>query len=344
MKTFKYFLLVLLILIIGFFTYVAVQPNAYNIKRTKLINAPSNVIYNNINDLKQWENWGPWHDADSTIVTTYSKNTIGIGATSNWTSKDGPGNMKIVNTIPNKTIDLKLQFGDYEPTDIIWTLEEVEGGTSVTWAMKNDNNPFMFKIFGALSGGMDNMLGPMEEQGLKNLAKVVDEQIKNMPKAFKLGDIEEVTLTAQTFIGYLQKTSTEMSHEEMSKLFMEFMPKAGMYIADKLAPDAYIPGTFYTKWDEETKEAEFYIGLLLKKEVAPAEGMTKLEIPEGKALKIAKFGNYGTGDYEAHTAIGTYMQDKKIEMNGASVWELYVNDPTTVETEDIQTDIYYPIK
>jgi len=344
MKTFKYLLLVILIFIIGFFTYVAVQPNKYEVKRTKVIHAPAKIIFNHINDLKKWENWGPWHDADSTIVTTYSENTIGVGATSSWTSKDGPGNMKIVNTVPNQTIDLSLQFGEYEPTDIHWILEEAEKETKVTWIMKSDNTPFLFKIFGALSGGMDNMLGPMEEQGLENLAKVVDTQIKNMPKAFTLGEVEEVTLPSQTFIGYLQKTSTDMSPEEMSKLFMEFMPKAGMYIADKLTPEAYIPGTFYTKWDEETKEAEFYIGLLLKTETAPAEGMTKIEIPEGKALKIAKFGNYGKGDYEAHTALAKHMQENNIEMNGTSVWELYVNDPTTVKPEEIQTDIYYPIK
>ncbi|MFD2824191.1 GyrI-like domain-containing protein [Lacinutrix iliipiscaria] len=346
MKTLKYIIFLLLILIIGFLIYVAIQPNDYDVKRTQLINAPANVIYNNINDLKQWESWGPWHDNDSTIVTSYSDNTTGIGAKSSWTSKDGPGNLELVNTVPNKSVDLKLQFSDYEPTDIYWTLEDAEGGTNVTWGMKNESNPFMFKLFGVLSGGMDKMLGTMQEDGLKNLSGVVTEQMKNAPKkSYRLGDVVEVELTDGKFIGYLQKTSTDLEHEEMTALFMEFMPKAGMYAAEnKLTPDDFVPGTFYTKWDEKTKEAEFYIGLLLKKELAPAEGMTALDVPGGKAVKIAKYGDYGTGDYEAHIAIGEYMQSKKIEMNGTSVWELYVNDPTTVKPEDIQTDIYYPVK
>lgn len=344
MKTLKYILFLLLILIIGFLIYVAVQPNEYDVKRTKLINAPSNVIYNNINDLKQWESWGPWHDDDSTIVSTYSGSSVGVGAKSSWTSKDGPGNMELVSTVPDKSVDLKMQISDYEPTDIYWTLEEVEGGTNVTWGMKNEKNPFMFKLFGALTGGMDGMLGTMEEKGLDNLANVISEQMKNMPKDFRIGDVVEVELTATKFIGYFQKTSTEIDHEAMSKLFMEFMPKAGMHAASKLSPEDYVPGSVYTKWDEETKEAEFYIGLLLKNDLAPAEGMTVLDLPAGKSLKIAKYGNYGTGDYEAHTALDKHMKDNALEHNGDAIWELYVNDPTLVKPEEIQTDIYYPVK
>ena len=343
MKALKYILFLLIIVIIGFLIYAAVQPNSYDVKRTKLINAPAHVIYDNINDIKKWDDWGPWHDQDSTIVTTYSDNTVGVGAKSNWTSKDGPGNMELVSNVPNKSVDLKMQFSDYNPTDIYWTLEEAEGGTNVTWGMKNDKNPFMFKLFGALAGGMDSMLGKMQEDGLNNLDKVVTEQMKNAPKGYRLGDIVEVELPARKFIGYLQKSSTDASHEEMTKLFMEFMPKAGAYAMSKLSPEDMVPGTVYTKWDEETKEAEFYIGILLKKDLEPAEGMTALDLPNGNAVKIAKYGNYGTGDYEAHTAIEKYMKDKTLEMNG-NIWELYVNDPTKVKPEDIQTDIYYPVK
>lgn len=345
MKTLKYILFLLLILIVGFFIYVAVQPNEYDIKRTQLINAPANVIYDNINDIKKWDAWGPWHDTDSTIVTSYSANTIGVGAKSTWTSKDGPGNMELVNTMPFTSVDLKMQFSDYVPSDVYWTLEEVEGGTNVTWGMKNNSNPYIFKLIAVFYGGMGKMLGVMEEDGLKNLSNVVAEQMKNMPKAdFRLGDVVDVELTGDTFIGYFQKTSTELSQEGMTKLFMEFMPKAGAYIADKLNPKEYTPGTFYTKWDEETKEAEFYIGLLVKKEVTPAEGMTAITIPSGKGIKISKYGNYGSGDYEAHVAIGKYLESNALEMNGTSIWELYANDPALVKPEEIQTDIYYPIK
>ena len=302
------------------------------------------MVFNQINDFKNWENWGPWKEEDPTMTITYPEKTSGIGANYSWEGAEGPGYMETVATTQNKSIDQKISFGGMEPNDVYWEFNEVEDGTEVTWGMKHDKMNFMFKAFAASQGGMEKNLGEMFDKGLNKLDKIVTEEYNKIPKVeYKLGDVTEVTLTANKFIGYKQKTSTDLPKEEMTKLFMEFMPKAGMYAANKLTPDDYIPGTFYTKWDEKTKEAEFYIGLLLKKELAPAEGMTSFNLPAGKAVKIAKYGNYGSGDYEAHTAIGKYMQDKKLEMNGTSIWELFVNDPTTVKPADIQTDIYYPV-
>ena len=60
MKALKYIVLILLILFIGCSTYVAVQPNSYDISRTRTINAPSAVIYNEIIDFKNWSAWSPW--------------------------------------------------------------------------------------------------------------------------------------------------------------------------------------------------------------------------------------------------------------------------------------------
>ncbi|WP_452226002.1 SRPBCC family protein [Lacinutrix cladophorae] len=345
MKAFKYILFVLLILIIGFSIYIAVQPNSYDVKRTKLIKAPASMVFNQINDFKNWENWGPWKEEDPTMTITYPENTSGIGGNYSWEGAEGPGYMETIAVTPNQSIDQEISFGGMEPNDVYWKFKEVEEGTEVTWGMKHDKMNFLFKAFAAAQGGMEKNLGIMFDKGLNKLDRIVTEAYEKLPKVdFKLGDVVEVELPAQKFIGYKQNTSTDMPQEEMTKLFMEFMPKAGLYAANKLTHNDYVPGTYYTKWDETTKEAEFYIGLLLKKEIPPAQGMTAFNIPEGNAVKIAKYGNYGSGDYEAHMAIGKYMQDKKLEMNGESVWELYVNDPTTVKPEEIETDIYYPIK
>jgi len=240
MKFLKYLLFLLIIVAVGLLIYTAVQPNEYDVKRTKLIKAPASIIYNNINDIKKWDNWGPWHDKDSTIVTTYSDNTVGVGAKSSWTSKDGPGNMKLISTVANKSVDLKMQFYDYNPTDVYWTLDEVDGGTNVTWGMKNTKNPFIFKLFSVLSGGMDNMLGEMEGNGLNNLEKVVLEDLKNNPiPKFKLSNVSIENLPAKNFIGYLQKTSTTAALEDMTKIFKELKPKAEAYAMSKLSHEDF---------------------------------------------------------------------------------------------------------
>lgn len=345
MKILKYVLLLLLVLVVAGAIYVETRPNDFEVTRSKVIKAPPSVIFNNISDFKNWEAWNPWMEKDSTIVATYPEQTAGIGGSYSWTSKDGPGNMKNVSMVANKSLEQEVQFSDFDPNKINWTLEEVDEGTKVTWTMTGENLPFMFKGIAALNGGMENMIGPDYERGLENLDEVMTEYMKNNPTpTFRLGEVSQFDASAKQFTGYYQKTSTEMSPEEMTKLFMQFMPKAGQFAAENNI-ESYTPGTLYTKWDEETKEAEFYIGLLLDDDtvIPDADGMTKSIIPAGQIVKISKFGQYGIGDMEAHMKIATYMNENKLVPAGP-VWELYVNDPTTVKPEDVQTDIYYLVQ
>ena len=341
MKFLKYLLVLILVIAIGGIIYIVMQPSSYDIARTKVIKAPVSTVFNTINDLKTWEKWGPWHDEDSTIVVTYGDTSVGVGATSSWTSKDSPGNMKTVNTVPNALIEQKMQFGDFDPSDIIWKFEEAEGGTKVTWQMKEENAPFVFKAASAFTGGWDKMLGTMEENGLNNLEKMILEEEK-LANSFRISEVATKDLEAKKFIGYFIKM--KINHEEMTNAFTTNMPKAGMYaMKSGLQYGDFTPAAVYTKYDEETQETEFYIGVILHKDLQPGEGMTAVDLPSGKGVMVSKFGNYGNGDEEAHIKIAAYLKANQLEQRWP-VWELYVNDPTTVKPQDIQTDIYYPVK
>ena len=341
MKFIKYLILLVLVVIIGALVYAAMQPSDYDVSRSKTIKSPISSVYNTVNDLKTWEKWGPWHDEDSTIVVTYGDKTVGVGASDTWTSKDGPGSMETVNVVPNRLIAQKMQFGDYDPSDIIWHFEETKDGTKVTWQMKETNAPFMFKTIAGFMGGWDKMLGTMEEKGLNNLEEIVLEEEK-LATSFRLTPVVAKELPVQQFIGYHHKTTTNM--EELTKLFGTDMPKAGMYaMQNGLQYGDFVPAAVYEIWDMENNVAEFYIGLLLKKELKPAEGMVLINLPKGETATASKFGNYGTGDMEVHESLMKYAKDNKKEIQ-YPIWETYVNDPTMVKPQDIQTDYFYALK
>lgn len=352
MKFLKYALLILAIAIIAFVVLGATQPDDYDVKRTKTVNAPLGMVFNNVNDFKNWEEWGPWYDDDSTIVATYTDKTSGVGAAYSWTSKEGPGNMKTIALKPNTSITQKIQFGDYEPTDVYWTFKETPKGTDVTWGMKADKTPFMFKLFAGLAGGMDNMLGPMLDRGLVKMDSVMQIHKKNSPATnlnqgqFKLGNITEITLPAQKFIGYKYNTTTTEAMKNMTNYFMDALPKAGQYAASKkLNYGEYKPGATYTLWDEENDKAEFFIGLVLKKDIPPAEGMSAINLPAGKTITLTKYGPYGNGDYQAHTKLNEYIAAKKYTIKpGVTTWEIYPNDPAKVKPEAVETAIFYGVK
>jgi effector-binding domain-containing protein len=343
MKILKRILLFLVVIIALAAIYVAMQPAEYNVQRSKVINAPTASVYATINELRTWEDWGSWYRKDTTIEVSYGEVTSGEGANNSWTSKDGPGKMTTVAAVPNKPIDQEMQFADYDPSVVRWTFEEVEGGTKVTWIMEDDNTPFVFKMGAAMSGGYEAMLAPDMEEGLDNLNVLMTEKMK-LENSFRIEEVSVTDLDKKTFIGFKQNTSTEITHEEMTALFMANMPKAGMHAVNNgLVLGDYTPGSVYTKWDEENKEAEFYIGLLLHKNIKAGEGMETLSVPKGKGIKVTKYGKYGIGDMEAHAKIAAFMDANKLEATGL-VWELYENDPITVQPQDIRTDIYYLLK
>ena len=91
MKALKYILFLLLIAIIGSAIYVAVQPNSFEVSRTKTIKAPAPVIYNNIIDFKNWEAWLPWVVKEPSTKINLSEQTNGVGGSYSWTDKDGSG-------------------------------------------------------------------------------------------------------------------------------------------------------------------------------------------------------------------------------------------------------------
>lgn len=343
MKILKYILLLILALVVIGVIMAFMQPDKYDVSRSRVIKAPAKVIYDNVIDFKTWDKWGPWMELDPEMEMTYNDVSAGVGGGYSWKSESqGNGSMKTLFATENASIDQEIIFEDMDPSTVYWKFDEVEEGTNVTWGMKGDA-PFMFRLIAAVSGGFEKMLAPMYEDGLEKLDTYIMEQMtKNPPKNYRVGAVSTKDMEEKKFIGF--KHNTEIDHEKLSALFNQEMPKAGMYAAEKgLKEGDYIPGSVYTKWDEKTNEVEMYIGLLLNSELEAGEGMETVTLPESKWVMVSKFGNYGDGDMEAHEALGNYLNANNLMQNGP-VLELYVNDPTTVKPEDIQTDIYYPVK
>ena len=182
----------LLVLVVGFLIYAAVQPSSYEISRTKTLEAPVDVVYNNVSDYRNWEEWLPWKEEDPTMKISYGEQTKGVGASYSWESEQGPGSMKMAAAVPNESIANELDFGEMGSSKSAWKFEPVDGGTKVTWGMTAEESPFMMKVFAAMSGGYDNMMGPMFERGLEKLDSVTQiqaEEYKSAMNSWSIGDI-----------------------------------------------------------------------------------------------------------------------------------------------------------
>lgn len=168
MKTLKIVGIVVLVLVVLFFGVAMFLPSEVQVERSLVIPASSEVVFNQVNDLKQWEKWSPWHQMDPEMTMTFANINAGEGASYSWESeKVGSGSLIITESRPPQYIATEMDFIDQGTATSYYRFETIKEGTKVTWGFETDmgNGP-VGKYMGLM---MDSMIGSDFEKGLQNL-------------------------------------------------------------------------------------------------------------------------------------------------------------------------------
>lgn len=149
MKILKYLFFLILIGLIAGSIYIATKDGNYQIEESTTINAPLPVVFNEVNNFKNWEEWGPWMDDTEDLILAFSDTTSGEGASYSWKSeKIGDGSITTTKAIPDSTIEQELtivsKYGETK-SDVYWKFDKVEEGTKVTWGIQGRQS-FMEKL------------------------------------------------------------------------------------------------------------------------------------------------------------------------------------------------------
>ena len=80
MKIVKNIGLGLLILIILLVVVAYLLPRHVKVERTAIIKAPAEIIFGQVNVLKNWEQLSPWHKIDPKMKLVYNEIPSGKGA------------------------------------------------------------------------------------------------------------------------------------------------------------------------------------------------------------------------------------------------------------------------
>lgn len=339
MKFLKYLLFLVLIAIIGFAIYVAVQPNSFEVSRERTINAPAVVLYDNVIDYKNWEAWSPWVEKEPDLKLMFPEQTEGVGGSYSWEGKDGLGNMKTIAANPKTSITQELQFEDFHPSRINWTFEpNADNNTKVTWKMNSDKVPFMFKGFAAVSGGFDNMIGPDFERGLEKLDSLV------------VADMKKYSITVDGITqhggGFYLYNTTSCRMDEFKAKMVEMMPKLGEFVAQNNIATAGAPYVNYHKWDEENNAVMFSCCVPTTAKIVTTEpGILTGRLEPFKAVKTVLKGDYENLKEAWETAM-KYIPENGLEFteNGPML-EAYLTDPMTdPNPANWITEIYMAVK
>jgi hypothetical protein len=172
----KYMLLGFAAIVAILCVVIAMQPGDFKVSRSATMAAPAGAVFAQVNDFHNWEAWSPWAKLDPNAKSTYEGPTSGEGAKVSWDgdSNVGAGSMTILDSQPNKRVQIKLDFiRPFEGTsDVQFALKPEGDQTHVTWSMAGKNN-FIAKAIGLVMD-CDKMIGDSYEQGLANIKEIVE--------------------------------------------------------------------------------------------------------------------------------------------------------------------------
>ena len=339
MKSFKYITLLLLTAIIGTAIYLAVQPNSFEVTRTRIIKAPASVIYNNVIDFKNWEDWSPWVEKDTNTVIAFSEQTKGANGSYSWADKDGTGTMKTTETLKNESISQEMQFADFPSSQIQWNFKPNEdGSTKVRWAISGKDLPFKFKAYATFTGGMEKQVGPDFERGLEKLDSIV----VNSMNAFQV-KIDGITQYGGGFFMYKTTSATATNISQiMGKQYAEIM---GYMMQNNITANG-MPFTIYNDMMAENGSINMSNAIPIKNKInVPKDSQIRCGyIPKTRVLKTTLKGNYHNLTTAWKEAM-EHLAEYNLVQSDIKPFEIYTNDPGNFPNPaDWITEIYIPIE
>lgn len=341
MKFLKRLLILIVALVVIYCIMGLFGPSDYKVERTKEINAPIEVVFEQVSKFNNWDGWSPWKEKDSTASYTIAGEDGMVGTKYEWTGNPeitGKGSMTVTEMELNKKFGYDLEFT--EPWQMKskghFELSTTGESTTISWVDAGDI-PFMQRPM-MLFMDLDEMMGPDFERGLFKIDSL--SQIAANEVSFS-ENISEVDYEGATFIGVRHNL---LISEIDSSVYGDSYAKIMAYCMENGVELAGAPSTITTNWDLESDSCSMLIGMPVNGE-APAEdsGLEYMVINPSKAVLYAYYGDYndiGT----AYMELETYTIANEFEIQDLGI-EVYVTDPATVESKDeILTNVYFLLK
>ncbi|MFA9187815.1 SRPBCC family protein [Flavobacterium magnesitis] len=336
MRILKYIFLLLLLSLVALSIFIATQKGDFLVERSKIINSPKASVYNYVNDYRNWSDFGSWTSEDAEIKINYPQNTIGKGASYSWEGEDGNGQMRTIAVKENDSIAQTMEF-EGTSSMISWHFKDTIGGTKVTWKSKGKMS-FFFKIYAALNGGVDRVIGAIYEKSLTNLDKALDFEINT----FSTIDNGIVQKPVMNYIG--QTFTCELT--KVNKNFKIVIPKLTAFCEKNNIAVNGKPFIIYHTYDTAAGLTKITIGIAIRDLIFLSAGSDivagKLDAFEGAKTTL-------TGDYShlktAFNKTNNYVNQNKLSPNPVfSHLEIYATGKNDVKNPSKWvTEVYVPI-
>lgn len=327
MRIIKYIFLLLLLALIAVSVFVATQKGDFDVTQSTVINVPKTVLFNYVNDYKNWEDWDSWKEDDPGMKFTFPENTVGKGASYSWSGANGSGKMTTVFVKENDSIAQKVVYGDNE-ADAYVSLKEINGKTKITLSSKG-NVGFMSKVYATFTGGVNKMLEDRFLRSLNNLNKVITHEINTF-------DIKVNGIVNKPGTFYVKQT-TSCKTVDMQNRLLIMLPKIVRFFEKNNLTMNGTPFIIYHASDPVNKTMTFSVCAPLREEIflSPESDISVGFLEPFSALKTTLTGDYSHRDAARKKALEYMTQNSILEYTTLKRMDVYVKSAS---------DIRYPSK
>ena len=155
---------------LGFFL-----PRHSHVERSIETSASPATVFEIVNGFRRFNEWSPWAGLDPQTRYTYSGPESGVGARMQWQSESsdvGSGSQEIIAIEPDRSVSIRLDFGQKGKPISKMSLLPAGSGTRIVWSMDSDfSDDFVGRYFAPF---LDRMVGPDYERGLAQLKRLVE--------------------------------------------------------------------------------------------------------------------------------------------------------------------------
>jgi len=340
MKALKILLIILAIVAVaavGLYIYGTTVPEQITVERSTTIDRSPEVVFNEVNDFRNWAAWSPWDQRDTTIQATYSGNEKGEGSVRSWTSENsGAGSQEITLSEPHSLIETSMTFEGQGSAESYWKFDGQNGSTNVTWGFEmEESSPFSRGIM-ALFVDIEEMVGKDYEEGLQNLKEVVESK----PKTTYSIDITEEETNEMHYVGTVTSLEGEAMYD-MGNAYEQAYGKIMNYMQSHKIEMAGLPICIYHEYDS-TKVVFEPAMPVSQLPSAKADDISTGTLPSFKVVKGVHKGDYSQLT-QSYSQLESYIAEKGYTVSG-NVWEEYVTDPMEEkDTSKWVTNIYFPV-
>lgn len=336
MRILKYLFLLMVLLFIGVTVYIATLKGDFKVKQTAIIHSPRGVVFDYVNDYKNWETFGSWMTKEHGITFVYPAKTMGAGAQFNWDNGSDNGSLKTYFVKENNSI---LQKGYFNGTtaEMHWKLNDTVGGTTITVEARGKMD-LLTKISTFFSGGFGSVANDALEKSLRNLDKTLAYEMKTYN--IKVNGI------VQRNSGFCLKQTVTCRIKSLPRNIKIMMPKMLHFFKKNNLSMSGKPFILYERYDRANDIVTFSVCAPTAEQIFITSGS---EITSGEIVPFTCLKTTLTGDYshlkEAWTKAENYIRDNGYTPNFAGKYaEVYIKTIDDVKQPSKWiTEIHIPV-